>query len=356
MLNRTNIALIVLLVVQIIIGAGLALTSDTGTVLSDEPLLENFTVGDVTELIIEDDLGKEVQLVRGDDGWILPSADDFPVNSTQVEDVLSRVGAFTTDRLIATNPTSHARLEVAQDEFQRKLTLVTPDDNHVVYLGTGGGVDTIHTRLEGNDNVYLTSGLNSWEVQPQISSWIDTTYLDIEQDNVTRLILTNASGTYEFERDETGWAYLGLGEDEEFDSNRMSSLLRNATTVRMTQPLGLEAQDEYGMENPEITIQVVYEEPVESEADAEATDEPGEATPETTPEATSEPAPTEVKAIEKSYTITIGEPLGNGEYVLKATNKDYYVQVRSSYVTTFRNINHEALIVIPEEATNTPSG
>lgn len=348
MLNRTNIIFIVLLIVQLVIGGALALTSNSTTVVSDAPLLADFSSESVTGVIIEDDTGEEIQFARGDDGWVFPSADDFSLNSTQVEDVLTKVSAFKTNRLIATNPTSHARLEVQDDNFRRKLTFVTDEGNEEIFFGTSGGVDTTHTRRGGDNNVYLTSGLNSWEIQPQISSWIDSVYVDIEQDSVTRLILTNASGTFEFERGEIDWTYLGLGEDEEFDTSKMSSLLRNATTVRMTQPLGLEEQNDYGLDEPEITIQVFYEEPVEPDsadeptADFEVVAENAEATAE------AEVAEVEPEMIEKSYTLTIGDALGNGEYVIKADNNDYYVQVRSSFLTIFRNIDHKALLILAD--------
>jgi len=352
MLNRTNIILIVLLVVQMIVGGGLALTSNSTSVVSDDPLLANFSSERIIEVIIEDDLGKEIQLALKDDGWILPSADDFPVNGTKVEDVLNNVGEFKTNRLIATNPTSHARLEVEENNFRRKLTLVTNDGNEEILFGTSGGVDTTHTRRVGDNNVYLTSGLNSWEIQTQVSSWIDSVYIDIEQDAVTRLILTNASGTYEFVRDEIDWTYLGLGEDEEFDTSKMSSLLRNATNVRMTQPLGLEVQDDYGIDDPEITIQVFYEEPAETEdtgPEADNSDKDVDEGEETAEDEESE-------MIEQNYTLTIGNSLDNDEYVIKADNQDYYVLVRSSFLTTFRNINHDELLVVQEDDPVTESG
>lgn len=350
MLKRTNIILTVLLIAQIVIASGLALTSNSTTVVSDEPLLADFSSESVIEMIIQDDLDNQVRFVRSDDSWVLPSADDFLVNSIQVEDVLTKVGTFKTNRLIATNPTSHTRLEVQDEDFRRKLTLISDEGSEEILFGTDGGVNTTHTRRAGDNNVYLTTGLNSWELQTQISSWIDTAYVDIEQDSVTRLIMTNASGTFEFERGEVDWAYLGLGEDEVFDTSKISSLLRNATTVRMIQPLGLEAQDDYGLDEPEITIQVFYEEPVETEDtdDEEAADSEDE-------EAVNADGnkDAELERGERSYTLTIGKPLSNGEYVIKADNKEYYVQVRSSFAATFRDVDHNALLFVQADDSNT---
>jgi len=354
MLNRTNILLIVLLMVQVIVGGGLALTSNSTTVVSDDPLLADFSSASVTAMIIQDDLDKEIRFTRTEDGWVLPSADNFPVNSTQVEDILDKVATFRTNRLIATNPTSHARLEVQNEDFRRKLTLVTDSGSEEILFGTDGGVNTTHTRRAGDNNVYLTTGLNSWELQPQISSWIDSVYIDIEQDSVIRLIITNASGTFEFERGEIDWTYLGLGEDEEFDTSKMSSLLRNATTVSMTQPLGLEEHDDYGLDKPEITIQVFYEESVETEESAD--DEPVEIQGNTEEgDDTAEEADIEAEPemIEQNYLLTIGNPLGNGEYVIKADNEDYYVQVRSGFVTTFRDVGHDGLLLVEADESNT---
>jgi len=111
----------------------------------------------------------------------------------------------------------------------------------------------------------------------------------------------------------------------------MADMLRNAAAIRMVEPLGLEARDEYALDEPAIMVEVVYRQAVE----VEATEEAGE-------------TEAEIEYAEQSYTLAIGAQQAGGDYALKASSKDYYVLVRQSVVDAFGDVNQDRLVTTVE--------
>ena len=260
MLSRGNILLLVLLVVQLALLAISVLQSSEVESRPVEPILTGMTVAAIERLHFADDLGNEVTVALGDDGWALPDADDFPVDGAKVEEILNKIAGMDTRRLVATNPANFVRLEVGNKEFRRKLTLESADASAEFYLGGSGGVDTVYLRRAGEDKVYLGVGLNSWELSTQISTWVDSSYVSVPQADVLAIAVQNADGKFNFVREGDSLTYADLGEGEELDDTKLPIVLRNAATIRLQEPLGREALDEYALSEPEVTVEVRYRE------------------------------------------------------------------------------------------------
>lgn len=331
MLNRSNLYLAILLLLQTVLLAVAVITSTSTERRPTEPILTAFSVEAVERITIADDREAEVTLARGEAGWVLPDADDFPVDSAKVEELLGKIAGLNTARLVASNPASFARLEVKDTDFRRRLDILTDLSTEVLYLGGSGGVDTVYARRDGDDHVYLGVGLSSWEASAEISTWIDTSYVDVPQDDVLELSLRNAHGSFSFRREGEGWIYDGLGENEAFDTAQMADMLRNAASIRMVEPLGLEARDEYALDEPAIMVEVVYRQAVEVEATEEADE-----------------TEAEIEYAEQAYTLAIGARQVGGDYALKSSSKDYYVLVRQSVVDAFGDVSQDRLVTTVE--------
>ena len=85
MLNRGNLALLCLLIAQILALALLVVTGAGEGARVVEPLLADFYPSQITALKIADDIDGGISLARGDNGWSLPDADDFPVDGDKVD-------------------------------------------------------------------------------------------------------------------------------------------------------------------------------------------------------------------------------------------------------------------------------
>src|SRR2546421_596207 len=103
-LNRNNLILIGVLIVQIVAG-GFIFRPTTATVTATGgPLLADFKSDAVTSITITDSNKKTLTLAKDAQGqWVLPAFDNYPVKASQVADSLSKLTALDTNRLIAQN-------------------------------------------------------------------------------------------------------------------------------------------------------------------------------------------------------------------------------------------------------------
>ena len=340
MLNRTNLFLAALLLVQaVVLAASVVLTAGTES-RTVAPILSDVAVADVDRLIIADNLENEMTFARGEDGWVLPGADDFPLDSAKINDTLAKLAGMDTRRLVASNPANFARLEVKDDDFRRRIRLHAGDSSATLYLGGSGGANTVYIRRADENEVYLGSGLSSWELSTQVSTWLDANYVNVPVDDVLEITVQRADGSFTFRRDGESWTYAGLSEGEIFEDTRMPLISRNAATVRLQEPLGLEALDEYGLDDPPVVVDVRYRQLVEAE-----TEDAHEPTAEA-PAGDVEPA-VELEYNEATYTLTFGATLDDGDVVLKSSDAEYYVLVRDTVLNAFTNIVHDELIKPP---------
>jgi hypothetical protein len=219
------------------------------------PLLGEIEPGDIVSLIIEDVDGNHLALQRTTGKWVLPEAGDYPSRDNLVPEMLEKLITLTTGRLVTRTDGSHKRLQVASDDYLRRIELETADgQNQVLYLGSSPTYGATHIRLEGQDETYLTDDLSVWDANATATSWIDTNYLQVPQEEITSLTLRNANGEWTFEKDdqddEGNWLLVGLAEDETLNTTAVDSLVRQASSVTMLRPLGKDSETVYGLDQP----------------------------------------------------------------------------------------------------------
>jgi hypothetical protein len=174
-----------------------------------------------------------------------------------VPELLSKLTALESDRLVTETRSSHDRLKVSDDNYERLVEFsLLGGGSHVLYLGTSPTYGVSHVRLAGQDEVYLVSGLSSMDVSARAANWIDTAYVTLDQSQVYALTLQNANGTFEFAKDATGaWTMAGLAPDEPLKVSAVTSILSRLSSLRMTEPLGQTDQG-YGTDSPSAVITV----------------------------------------------------------------------------------------------------
>lgn len=352
MLSRSNLTLIALLVVQLILLAISVVTSAGTEARAVEPILAGISAADIEIMSFTDDLDNEVKLARREEGWVLPDADDFPVDGAKVEEILNKIASLDTRRLVATNRANFARLEVGEAEFRRRISLESADGSAELYLGGSGGADTVYARRADEDNVYLGVGLNSWELSTQVSTWLDASYVYVPQEDVLEITVSNAAGSFRFVRAGDGMTYAELGEGEEFNDTKLPIIMRNAASIRMLAPLGLEAQEEYRLDEAPVTVEVRYRELVEMEAPAEA-DAEGAAVDGDEESSAGETDEAEPEYSEATYSLTFGAEMEDG-VVLKSSDAEYYVLVRDTVFNAFNDLRRDDLVKAAEAPTPLP--
>lgn len=221
-----------------------------------QPIFPGLEADDIVALTIEDNEGESITLRKVNDAWVLPEADDYPAQADKITPLLEKIAGLTTRRLVTRTEASHKRLQVAADDFVRRIDFETTDGTkHTLYLGSSPSYGATHFRVEGRNETFLTNEITTWQTNATAASWIDTTYLRINPADITKMTLENGNGTFTFVKDdEDKWTMAGLSGDETVDETKVSALVRRAAAITMIRPLGKEEQPDYGMDKPNAVV------------------------------------------------------------------------------------------------------
>jgi hypothetical protein len=255
-MNRTQKILAAIIVVQVAIGVFLYWPK---TPISSQGalLLGGATSDQVTSLTLENTDGTQSVFEKQADGtWLLPQADDYPADTTKITALLDKLVKIRDGRLVTETTSSQKRLQVADDAYYNKITLAFADGtSQTLYIGTSAGAGATHVRLSGQDSVYLTDQLTSYDADAAVNNWVDVEYLTTTYADINYLTFTNAEDTMEFQLDSAGtWTMSGLTGDQVFNPNNLSSMLNRLTILNLLEPLGKTEKPEYGMATPSATI------------------------------------------------------------------------------------------------------
>ncbi len=277
-----------------------------------DPLFADLDAEDVTAVTIEDAEGNVIEMEKVTGEWVLPEADQYPVKTDAVSGLLEKLTALTTGRLVTSSSTSHRRLQVSPDDFVRRIVFETSDGGReTLYLGSSPQYGSMHFRLEGQSDTYLTSELTTWNVNATTSTWINTQYQSVAQKDLERVTLENAQGTFAFERvDDETWTMSGLTEEETLKQTQIEGLIRRAATVTMKGPLGKEERPSYGMDEPNAVVTL--------------------------------------ETADKTVTLRVGaKEADDASYVVKSSESDYYVHVVEASLKTLIESDREAFLEKP---------
>lgn len=315
-MKRHNQILIGILIVQIAVSAFIFWPQSTVAVES-EPLFGELKADDMAALTITDGEGNAIQLKKVDGDWALPNADNYPARADKIDPLLQKLVGLTTDRLVTRTDTSHRRLQVAPSDFVRRIELETSaGERHTLYLGSSPRYGATHFRLEGQSETYLTDELTAWEANASAVTWIDTAYVRVPQEDVERMTLENANGEFVFKKDDEGnWTMDGLDADEALDETQVTSLLRPASSVNMTEPLGTEKQADYGLDEPAAVVAL--------------------------------------ETVTKTVTLQVGaQDPDDNSYVVKSSESPYYVRVSEASVKALVERTRQSFLQKPPTPTS----
>jgi hypothetical protein len=254
-MKRHNQILAAVLVIQITLSIVVFWPKSAATGAS-EPLFPDLQAGDILALTIADADGNSIVLRQVTGSWILPGADDYPAQADKITPLLDKIVGLTTGRLVTRTDASHKRLQVAPDDFVRRIDFETAGGTkHTLYLGSSPRYGATHFRVEGQSETYLTDDIPTWDTNATAASWVATAYLSVPQDDITKMTLENTNGTFTFAKDDEGnWTMDGLAADETLDETKVTDSIRRAASVNMTSPLGKEKLAAYGMDEPNAVV------------------------------------------------------------------------------------------------------
>jgi hypothetical protein len=159
------LGVVALVQILLIIVLTLVPTSSTN---EDEHLL-SLQPEDVTSFVISDGTN-ELEVSKKAEGWQVAGV---PADIDKVTNTLEKLAQVAATWPVATSSASAERFEVGDENFQRRLRLMSGDDQLVeLYLGTSPGYQRVHARRSDSDDVYSVE-LSNYELAVNTDGWVD---------------------------------------------------------------------------------------------------------------------------------------------------------------------------------------
>lgn len=183
-MNKTIKILIIILGLQLFITAWFFYTSGLISPPAEKQLLLEITKKDIRKITLTGPGKKQVTLEKIDDIWGLPDDDNFPANQAQINQLLDRLLETKLGSKISKQSTSHDRLRVSESGFERKVSLVTEDDNsEVIYFGSAPSLRQSHARLLDEVEVYVVK-FSANDIDIQSNDWINKDIFTLNSQNI----------------------------------------------------------------------------------------------------------------------------------------------------------------------------
>jgi hypothetical protein len=268
-----------------------------------------------------DSLPEPILLKKVEDSWFLASEGDYPANPERVQPVLDALGEVVVRAPVGTTPGAHAALQVAEDQFTRKITLGAGSESRTLFLGAASGA-SMQVRPDGADEVYALSGVTAWSIPDTPRRFFDTAYVKANFDEISGFRVKNRQGDHHLVRLGGYWNSEELDDPSAVHQEEVDALSRSLLNVRMSRPVGREVLPEHGLDG---SVRVEY-----TVAEDSAT-------------------------VTKGYTV--GSQHGDGLRFVKSDDSDWVALALESTViraieTDFKFLEGEP----PKETDNKPSG
>lgn len=199
-----------------------------------EPLF-SFAEDSVTELEISDS-SQTIQLFKREDAWfmrsgIMGSDMELPVDDNQIASLTTSLVNLDTGLPVASSKNARDQLQVADNDYQRKLSISTGDKTTVLLLGTSPGIRKSHIRLEGSDNIHSAS-LPVSDVPTSVDTWLDKSLLAIS--GITKIKANDVTFELRSEGVEKDWTMV----DEDsissaFDTEKLVETVSSLENMRV---------------------------------------------------------------------------------------------------------------------------
>lgn len=291
-----------LLLVQLVMAVVVNMSREEyGTFQAQEKLIA-FDAQAADGLRIEDD-ANNLMLKRQEGKWLLPESGNFPVNSDSVKRLLEKLSALEKGWPVATTGGAIRRFKVADDDFERKLTVLSGEEVlALIYVGTSPGFRKVHVR-PADEKAVFSVVFNSWEANAKADDWIDKDLYKLDEAEIASVEMPG----FVLQQEAGSLNIADLNDEEQINMEESRSLLGKLTGLRIQSLLGTEAKPEYGQDEPAFKVKVVRKE--------------GDA-----------------------LHYLFSKPEEGSYYVLKRSDLDFYVKVAEHTVNPIKEVTREKLV------------
>ncbi|MEA1935178.1 MAG: DUF4340 domain-containing protein [Thermodesulfobacteriota bacterium] len=249
-MNKRNIFLLAILLLQIVL-IGYMYRPGKETVAPVVEFFPGIEQDKVIGLIITDNEQDSITLKKGEQGWTI-EPDGYPVNGIKADSLAGKLVSLKSTRLVTRTASSRIRLKVDDETFEQKIKILIDDGkSYLIFLGASPGNNTIHVRMEGEDEVFLVKGLSSWEAPTENSAWWKNRYVEMTPEELVEVELTNSHGSFKITKGKDNtWKNVESGADETVSMEKAEEFLRRAGMISLTKYLGRDEDESYGLKTP----------------------------------------------------------------------------------------------------------
>jgi hypothetical protein len=146
--------------------------------------------------------GTTLTFTRDGDGWLAAEKGNYPANAAKISQIVRAMADLTLVEPKTREANLYPRLEV-EDPGSGKSALISINDKPGGVLAQlivgkrrydrlGGGNDGVYLRKPGDPQAWLARG--SLDASGDLASWLDRRILDIPENKIARVTLTQADG------------------------------------------------------------------------------------------------------------------------------------------------------------------
>lgn len=217
-----------LLVLQLLVAVIVHLAGEEyGAYEADEKLLD-FDIHAVDRIRIEADSTSAV-LAKQSENWVLTNHDNFPADQKNVTQLLDKLDAMKRGWPVATTSGASRRFKVAEDEFERKLTLLANDEVLAqLYIGNSPGFRKVHVRNADDDAVFSVA-FNTWEASADSDDWINKNLLAFPAEDLLRIEMAD----FVLQREDGELQLADLTDEEKTDNQAVQTLVNSLSNLQI---------------------------------------------------------------------------------------------------------------------------
>nr|CAA6822371.1 MAG: Unknown protein [uncultured Thiotrichaceae bacterium] len=256
---KTGIILLaVLLVAQIVLSF---VTHSGGTQVAEQSVngvLLSFDKTKVDQLSVQG-VDTKVELKKVDGQW--QSADGFPANQSKVSGLLDKLAELKHGLPVGVSEDALTRFKVAIDDYESRVQLKQGDDVLAdLYLGSGAGARQSHVRRQA-DNVVYTTAIGVYDAPTDPAEWLDKTVLQLDEKIVSAVELAELKLEKVSKSKDSApvWQAAVLPEGKLLNQAGVNEGLQPLWNLQFAEVLGKEAQADYGLDAPVLTLKLTYD-------------------------------------------------------------------------------------------------
>lgn len=253
-MNRLNLILTVLLLVQAAALTARNLQKDDGAEVQRTKVLDGVTSDTLSRLEIHDKDGSSITLEKGAEGWVLPALGGYPAAASKVDAIIADLVGLEVRKPMSESGDHLHDLEVADGHFRKKIRVMAGTEETLLYVGTSARTGGVHLRKGGQSAVYSARDLDDWRLAPRTDAWIDVVAWDVDATRLEGLRTERSGAVLELKKGAGGWEANDGVAPIVADPQKLDSRARQAARVTFTDVAGRFDSQDWGFATPVATI------------------------------------------------------------------------------------------------------